>query len=68
VMPVIVHDVLVQDRAQMPWPGDQHPVGNLGLGCPHPALGISVALGLRGGIFTASIPAPDSTASNASVN
>jgi hypothetical protein len=41
-MLAIVRDVLVQDRAQMPCPGDQHPVGDLGPGGAHPALGIGV--------------------------
>ena len=41
-MVVVVRDVLFQDRAQVPLPGDQHPVGDLGPGCSHPALGISV--------------------------
>jgi hypothetical protein len=29
-MVVVVRGVLIQDRAQVPWPGDQHPVGDLG--------------------------------------
>jgi hypothetical protein len=41
-MAVVVRGVLVQDRAQVPWPGDQHPVGDLGTGCSHQALGISI--------------------------
>src|SRR5580692_11684103 len=40
-MVVVVRDVLGQDRAQVPRPGDQHPVGELGPGGPYPALGIS---------------------------
>jgi hypothetical protein len=42
-MVVVVRDVFIQDRAQVPRPGDQHPVGDLGPGCSHPALGKSVA-------------------------
>ena len=42
-MAVVVRGVLVQDRAQVPWPGNQHPVGDLGPGRSHPALGVSVA-------------------------
>jgi len=45
-----------------------HPVGDLSPGCPHPAFGISIAEGLRGGIFTTSMPELASTPSNASVN
>jgi hypothetical protein len=50
------------------WTGDQHPVGALSPDGPYPALGISVRPRLRAGIVTTSIPVPDSTASNASVN
>ncbi len=28
-MPVVMGDILVQDRPQVPRPGDQHPVGDL---------------------------------------
>jgi hypothetical protein len=41
-MLVIVRGVLVQDVAQVPWPGDQHPVGDLGPDGANPALGIGV--------------------------
>src|SRR5215472_4158751 len=67
-MLVVMRNVLVQDRAQVPWPDDQHPVGDLGPGCPCPPFGVSVRPRLRGGIFTTSIPALASTASNAPVN
>jgi hypothetical protein len=30
------------DRAQLSWPGDQHPAGVLGPGCAHPASGTGV--------------------------
>jgi hypothetical protein len=40
-----MRDVLIQDRAQVPGPGDQHPVGDLGPGCPYPAFGIGVRPG-----------------------
>jgi hypothetical protein len=29
-MPVIVRDVVIQHRPQVPRPGDQHPIGALG--------------------------------------
>jgi hypothetical protein len=41
-MLVVTHGVVVQDRVQVPWPGDQHPIGDLGPGCAHPAFGIGV--------------------------
>jgi hypothetical protein len=41
-MLVVVRDILVQDCPQVPWPGDQHPVGVLSLDGPYPALGIGV--------------------------
>ena len=28
-MPVVMHAVLIQDRPQVPRPGDQHPIGDL---------------------------------------
>jgi hypothetical protein len=42
-MLVIVPGVLVQDRPQVPRPGDQHPVGDLGPDGADPSLGIAVA-------------------------
>ena len=47
----------MQDHTQVRRPGDKHPVGNFGRRCAHPSLGISAPLGLRGRIFTTSIPA-----------
>ena len=41
-MPVVMGYILVQDRLQVPWPGDQHPLGDLGPGCAYPVLGVSV--------------------------
>jgi hypothetical protein len=41
-MRVAVRDVLSRDSAQVQWPGDQPPVGDLGPDSPHPALGIGV--------------------------
>src|SRR5712664_1016727 len=41
-MLVVMRDILIQDRAQVPRPRDQHPVGALGPGRAHPPLGISV--------------------------
>jgi hypothetical protein len=63
-MLIVLGSALIQDRAQVPSPADQRPVGDLGPGRPYPASGIGVRRG-RGGIFTTSIPAPDSTAPNA---
>ncbi len=34
-MPVVVRGILVQDRPEMPWPGDQHPIGDLGPDCAY---------------------------------
>jgi hypothetical protein len=51
----IVRDILIQDRPQVPRPGDQHPVSDYSPRCPHPAFGISVSCllshhdGVRGG-------------------
>ena len=42
-MLVIVRDVLLQHRPQVPWPGDQHPVGDLGPGGEYEPFGIGVA-------------------------
>ena len=39
-MPVIVRDILIQDRPQVPRPGDQHPVSDYSPRCPHPAFGV----------------------------
>ena len=47
----------------MPLAEDEHPVGDLGPGGEHEPFRISVrSCGLRGGIVTTSIPAPESTA------
>lgn len=35
-MLVIVRDILVKDRPEVPLPGDQHLVGDLSPGCAHP--------------------------------
>jgi hypothetical protein len=59
--------VLGQDRPQVPLADGQHPVGDLGPGGEHEPLRESIRL-LRGGIFTAWIPAVARTASNESVN
>ena len=48
----------------MPFAEDRHPVGDLGPGGEHEPFRRAFACGLRGGIFTASIPAPARTASN----
>ena len=60
---VVMARVLGQDRPQMPFAEDQHPVGDLGPGGEHEPFRIAFARGLRGGIFTASMPAPARTAS-----
>jgi hypothetical protein len=44
-MPVVMGGVLVQDRAQVPRPGDQHPVGDLSPDGTHPPLGKAFARG-----------------------
>src|SRR5690349_9967562 len=41
-MLVVVRDILIQDGPEVPWPGDQHPVGDLGPDGAHPAFGIGV--------------------------
>jgi len=58
---VVMSDVLIQDRVQVPLPGDERPVGDLRPDRTHPAFGISVRP-QRGGIFTTSIPAPEAWA------
>ena len=65
---VVVPLVLSQDQLQMPLAEDQHPVGDLGPGGEHEPFRISVRARAAGRIFTPSIPAPASTASNVSVN
>ena len=67
-MLVQVREVLIQDRVQVPRPGDQHAVGDLGPHCAHPAFGIGVCSWATRRIFTTSVATPASTASNASVN
>ena len=44
-MAIVMRDVLVQNRPEVPRPGDQHPVGDLGPDGAHPALGISIGPG-----------------------
>jgi hypothetical protein len=41
-MLVVMHNVLIQNRAQVPCPGNQHPVRELGPNCPHPAFSKSI--------------------------
>jgi hypothetical protein len=41
-MPVVMGGVLIQDRAQVPRPGDQHPVGDLSPDSADPPLGKGV--------------------------
>jgi hypothetical protein len=60
--------ILGQDRLQVPLAEDEHPVSDLGPGGEHEPFGISVRSRAARRDFTTSIPAPDSTASNASVN
>jgi hypothetical protein len=66
--PVVVPGIFGQDRPQVPFAEDQHPVGDFGPGSEDESFGIGVARGLRGGIFTASMPASARTASNDAVN
>ena len=67
-MPVIGRDVLLQHCPQVPRPGDQHPIGALARTVRTHLPAEAFARGLRGGIFTASIPAAASTAPDAPVN
>src|ERR1019366_4220553 len=60
---VVVGFVLGEDQPQMWFTEDQHPVGHLRPGGEHEPFGIGVARGLRGRIFTASMPALARTAS-----
>lgn len=65
---IVVPRVLGQDNAQVPFTEDQHPIGYL---CPnreHEPLRVGIRTGLRGGIFTAVMPASARTASNDAVN
>ena len=62
--PVVMGLIPGQDRSQMPFAEDQHPVGDLGPGGKHEPFRISVRPRAPGGIFTTSIPASASTASN----
>ena len=41
-MAVVVHVVFIQDRPQMPGPGDQHPVGDLRPGGAYPSFGMRI--------------------------
>jgi hypothetical protein len=67
-MPVVVGGVLVQDRAQVPWPGDEHPVGHLGPDSAYPPLGVDVRPRAARRDLHHLHPAPASTASNIAVN
>ena len=67
-MLVVVRGVLLQDRAQVPWSGDLHPVGELGPGCAPSVRQRRWLAGCAAGSSPISIPAPGSAASNASVN
>ena len=42
-VPVVVAGVLAQDRAQVPFALDEHPVGALGSRGAYPSLGVAVA-------------------------
>jgi hypothetical protein len=66
--PVVVRHILVQDRPQVPWPGDQHPVGDLGPDGAHPALRIVVRSRAARRDLHRLDPEAGSTASNAPVN
>jgi hypothetical protein len=65
---VVMGLVLGQDRPQVPSAEDEHPVGDLCPGGEHEPFRVAFARGLRGGIFTASMPASARTASDAPVN
>ena len=66
--PVVVPGIPGEDRPQVPFTEDRHPVGDLGPGGEHEPFGIGVRPGTSGGIFTASMPMPARAASNDAVN
>jgi hypothetical protein len=41
-VPVVMADVLAEDRSQVPFAVDEHPVGALGSCCAYPSLGVTV--------------------------
>jgi hypothetical protein len=61
---VVVPGVLGQDSAQVPFAEDQHSVGHVRSDREHEPLAKAFACGLRGGIFTAAMPASVRSASN----
>ena len=65
--PVVMALILGQDRPQMPFPEEEHPVGDLGTGGEHEPFCVSVRAWAAGGIFTTWIPASAKTASNDAV-
>src|SRR3954454_16591945 len=65
---VVVGAVPGEDASQVPFAEDQDAVAEFGSGGQDEALAKQFARGHRGGIFTVSIPAPASTASNDTVN
>jgi hypothetical protein len=67
-MPVIVPRADSQDRPQVGFAVDQHPVSALGPYGPYPAFGITICPGVRGGDFTIRTPSLARTSSNMAVN
>ena len=67
--PVVVGLIFGQDRPQVPFAEDEHPVGDLGPGSEHGNRSAKAfARGLRGGIITPRIPALARTASKLPLN
>ncbi len=67
-MIVVVRRVGLQHRPQVRFAVDQHPVRAFGPDGPHPALGITIPRGARGGDFTTRTPASAKIASNTALN
>ena len=70
VGPVIVEmpDELIKDRAGVAFVVDQQVVSAFFADTAHEPFGVQFARGVRGGIFTTSMPSEANTASNAAVN
>jgi hypothetical protein len=61
-------DILAEDRPQVPFAVDEHPVCALGPCGAYPPLGVQFALGVRGGILTVVTPTAAKIASKTLVN
>ena len=60
--------VLPENRSKMLFAVDQHPVGALGSCGAYPSLGVTVARGVRGGVFAIFTPSPAKIWSKALAN